>query len=44
MTKQEFISYRDELENNWNETLKPLMRVLSLACINKFGTTLANLA
>jgi hypothetical protein len=43
MTKQEFINYRDELENNWNEDLRPLMNILALACINKFGTTLVNL-
>ena len=43
MTKQDFINYRDELESNWNESLRPQMQMLSLACINKFGTTLVNL-
>lgn len=43
MTKQQFINLRDKMENNWSETLRPSMQVLSLACINKFGTTLSNL-
>jgi len=43
MTKQEFINLRDELESNWDNSLRPKMQILSLACINKFGTTLINL-
>jgi len=43
MTKQEFISLRDELESNWSESLRAEMSILSLGCINKFKTTLANL-
>jgi len=43
MTKQEFISLRDELESNWSESLRAKMSILSLGCINKFKTTLANL-
>ena len=43
MTKVEFAAMRDELESNWSETLRPLMQILSLACINKFNTTLINL-
>ncbi len=43
MTKQDFINYRNELESNWDENLRPLMNILSLACINKFGTTLIKL-
>tara|TARA_R110000851_G_scaffold27996_1_gene78382 strand:+ start:247 stop:414 length:168 start_codon:yes stop_codon:yes gene_type:complete len=43
MTKQEFVNYRNELENNWSESLIPLMQILSLACINKYKTTLINL-
>ena len=43
MTKSEMITLRDELENNWSESLRPLMEVLSLGCINNFGTTLDRL-
>ena len=43
MTKQEFINLRDELESNWSDSLRSKMQILSLACINKFGTTLINL-
>jgi len=43
MTKEQFIQLRDELENNWSESLRPQMQILSLACINKFKTTLVNL-
>jgi hypothetical protein len=43
MTSQEFIGYRDELESNWSEVKRPLMQILSLACINRFGMTLVGL-
>jgi hypothetical protein len=43
MTKSEITTLRDELENNWSESLRPLMEILSLRCINNFGTTLINL-
>ena len=43
MSKSEMIELRDELEKNWNESLKPLMNVLSLGCLNKFKTTLSKL-
>ncbi len=43
MTKLEMITLRDELENNWSDSLRPIMQVLSLGCINNFGTTLINL-
>ena len=43
MTKLEMITLRDELENNWSDSLRPLMQILSLGCINKFGTTLSKI-
>ena len=43
MTLKEIISLRDELENNWSNTLRPVMNVLSLACIKRFNKTLSNL-
>ena len=43
MTKEDFIILRDNLENNWSEKLRPLMQILSLECINKFGTTLSKI-
>jgi len=43
MTKKEMINYRDQLESNWDESLRPLMLILARACINKFNTTLINL-
>lgn len=43
MTKVEMITLRDELENNWTNSLRPIMQVLSLGCISNFGTTLINL-
>jgi hypothetical protein len=43
MTSQEFIGYRDELESNWSEVKRPLMQILSLACIKRFGMTLVGL-
>ena len=43
MTKAEMISLRDELENNWSDSLRPLMHILSLGCVKKFKTTLINL-
>ena len=43
MTKVEMITLRDELENNWSDSLRPLMQVLSLGCITNFGTTLNNI-
>ena len=43
MTKSEMIAQRDFMENNWKEFMREPMQALSLACINKFGTTLVNL-
>ena len=43
MTKKDMASLRDELESNWNDSLRPLMQILSLGCINKYNTTLINL-
>ena len=43
MSKLEMIELRDELENNWDESLRPLMDVLSLGCWNKFKTTISKL-
>ena len=43
MSKSEMIELRDELENNWDESLKPLMDVLSLGCWRKFKTSLNRL-
>jgi len=43
MSKVEMINLRNELESNWDSSLKPLMEILSLACINKFKTTLIKL-
>ena len=40
MTKGQFIQLRDDLEANWDDQYRGLIMVLSLACINKFGTTL----
>ena len=37
------ITLRDNLVSNWDESLRPLMNTLSLACINKFKTTLNRL-
>jgi hypothetical protein len=37
------IELRDELENNWDESLRPLMDVLSLGCWNKFKTSISKL-
>jgi hypothetical protein len=43
MTKKEMIAQRDFMESNWSEFMRPSMQILSLACINKFETTLVNL-
>lgn len=43
MSKNDMIKLRDELENNWNENLRPLMQVLSLGCLMKFKVTLVSL-
>jgi hypothetical protein len=43
MTKEQFISMRDELENNWDESKRPFMQILSIGCINRFQTTLSKL-
>ena len=43
MTKAEMISLRDELENNWSDSLRPLMQILSLGCLKNFNKTLINL-
>ena len=43
MSKLEMIELRDELENNWDEDLRPLMDVLSLGCWNKFKTSISKL-
>ena len=43
MTKVEMIEMRDFMEARWNEKMREAMQVLSMACINKFGTTLSTL-
>ena len=43
MSKSEMIELRDELENNWNESLRLSMDILSLGCLSKFKTTLSKL-
>ena len=43
MTKQEMILLRDNMESDWNNSLRPLMNILSLGCINKFNTTISEL-
>tara|TARA_R110001632_G_scaffold14448_2_gene48711 strand:- start:459 stop:626 length:168 start_codon:yes stop_codon:yes gene_type:complete len=43
MTKTEMISLRDQMEINWSDSLRPLMDILSLGCVNKFKTTLSRL-
>ncbi len=43
MTREQMIIERDYLEANWTEDLRPLMLILSKACIKKFKTTLVRL-
>jgi len=43
MTREEIIAQRDFIETNWNEGMRESIRILSLACINRFNTTLSNL-
>ena len=43
MTKSQMIYLRDELESNWDESKRNMMIILSMACINKFKTTLSSL-
>ena len=43
MTKAEMVELRDFMEARWTEKMRESMQVLSLACINKFGTTLSTL-
>lgn len=43
LTKQEFIALRNDIELNWDDSMKGNMQVLSLACIKRFGTTLSKL-
>ena len=43
MTKNEMIKLRNELELNWCDSKRNLMIILSMACINKFNTTISNL-
>lgn len=43
MTKSQMINFRNELESNWDESKRNMMMILSMACINKFKTTLSNL-
>ena len=43
MTKSQMIYLRDDLESNWDESKRNMMMILSMACINKFKTTLSSL-
>ena len=43
MTKNEMVELRDFMESRWSEKMREAMQVLSLGCINKFGTTISNL-
>ena len=43
LTKQEFIALRDDMELNWDDSMRSHMQVLSLACINRFGVLLSKL-
>lgn len=43
MTIEQMIELRDSLENNWNESLRPLMMILSKGCYNKFGKLISSL-
>jgi len=43
MTKLEMVNLRDELENNWDNSLRPLMQILSLGCITRFKITLSKI-
>ena len=43
MTLEEIINLRDKLEANWSNELRPVMNVLSLACIKRFNKTLSNI-
>lgn len=43
MSKDEMISLRDHMERNWTDSLRPLMDILSLGCINKFKTTISRI-
>ncbi len=43
MNELEVISLRDELENNWSESLRPIMKILSLGSIKNFNKTLSSL-
>lgn len=43
LTKQEFIALRDDMELNWDDSMRSHMQVLSLACINRFGITLSEI-
>lgn len=43
LTKQEFIALRDDMELNWDDSMRGDMQVLSLACIKRFGKTLSEI-
>ena len=43
MTKIEMTEMRDFMEPKWTNSMHEAMQVLSLACINKFNTTLSTL-
>lgn len=43
LTKQEFIALRDDMELNWDDSMRSSMQVLSLACIKRFGITLSEI-
>lgn len=43
MTREEMAAARDSLEANWNESKRPQMNLLNLACIKKFGCTISTL-
>ena len=43
ITLDEMINLRNELECNWSNELRPIMSVLSLACIKRFNKTLSSI-
>ena len=43
LTKQDFIALRDDMELNWDDSMRGKMQVLGLACIKRFGVLLSKL-
>ena len=42
--KEDLISERDRMENNWNESMRSRMQTIAMASIQKFGVVLSKLA